>query len=45
VDEPIPDRRVNRMAGISGLVLLGVAGIVTLAVLIVLLLAILGGIH
>ena len=45
VGDPIPDRTINRMAGISGLVLLVLAGVVTLVVLVLLVLAITGHIH
>jgi hypothetical protein len=45
VAEPVPDRTINRAAGISGLVLLGVAGIVTLIVLVLIVFAILGNIR
>lgn len=42
VGEPISDRRINLLAGVSGLVLLGVAGIVTLLVVVLLVIAITG---
>jgi hypothetical protein len=45
VGDPIPDRAINRTAGITGLVLLIIAGIVTLVVLVLLVLAITGHIH
>jgi hypothetical protein len=45
VGDPIPDRTINRAAGMTGLVLLVVAGIVTLVVLVLIVLAITGHIR
>jgi hypothetical protein len=45
VGDPIPDRTINRAAGMTGVVLLVVAGIVTLVVLVLIVLAITGHIH
>jgi hypothetical protein len=42
VGEPISDRKVNLVAGVSGLVLFGVAGVVALILLVILIVAITG---
>ena len=42
VGDPVPDRKVNLVAGLSGLVLFGVIGVMTLIVLVILVLAMTG---